>query len=179
MNTYVALLRGINVGGHKRIAMQDLRQLVAGLGHSEVATYIQSGNVIFRSSASSTTDLAGELEARIGRDLGQEVTVVVRSHEDLVRVVGGNPFTALGADPASLHVTFLAREPDPGLLAELDMGEVAPDEFEVRGREIYLRCPLGYGQTKLNPALWERRLKVRTTTRNWNTVRKLLEMAGG
>ena len=177
MTTYVAMIRGINLGGRKRVAMGDLEALFTALGHADVTTYIQSGNVVFDSPATDGSELAAAIEERIARDLGHQVTAVIRTRDEMAEVVAGNPFTARGADPAALHVTFLAAEPDREAVGRLEVPDRGDDEFEVAGREVYLYCPQGYGRTKLDNAFWERRLKVPATTRNWRTVDKLVELA--
>jgi uncharacterized protein (DUF1697 family) len=178
MTTYVALLRGVNVGGRK-VVMDDLRRLFADLGHSDVTTYLQSGNVVFRSAVGQPGRLAGDIEERIAENLAVTVTVLLRTRADLDRVVAGSPFTGPAADLTKLHVTFLAELPDPDRLARLQPSTGEPDEFSVAGCEVYLRCPNGYGRTKLNNAFFERRLGVAATTRNWNTVTKLRDLLVG
>lgn len=171
------MLRGINVSGGNRVAMEDLRALFHALGADDVRTYIQSGNVIC-AHAGTAGDLRATAEDGIRRTLGLDVTVVVRTKAQLEEVVGGNPFVASGADPARLHVTFLASGPDPGRVLELVGTRAEPDEFHLAGEEIYLHCPNGYGRTKLSNAFFERRLGVAMTTRNWRTVVTLAELAG-
>jgi uncharacterized protein (DUF1697 family) len=179
MTTHVALLRGINVGGRRRVGMEELRALFVSLGHEDVTTYLQSGNVVFGSSSGGARELAARIEARIAETLDLEVTVMLRTAGELARVVEGNPFLAGPADPASLHVTFLAREPDPIAVQRLEPARFAPDELVVAGREVYLNCPGGYGRTKLGNAFFERRLGVAATTRNWRTVTTLAGLARG
>lgn len=169
---YIALLRGVNVSGKNRIAMANLRDLFAGLGYQDVRTYIQSGNVVFLAPASEDTTREA-IEGAIARDLGMEVTVLLRTAEDLRAITEGNPFLP-AADPAILHVTFLAAVP---ATMEVSAPPSGRDEYRIAGREIYLSCPEGYGNTKLTNSLWERRLQMRATTRNWRTVMTLLEMA--
>jgi uncharacterized protein (DUF1697 family) len=173
------MLRGINVSGHKKIKMEDLQALFVALGHSDVSTYIQSGNIIFTSPADSPSHLARAIEERIAQDLGFAVTVLLRTKDELAQVIASNPFLRQGTDPAKLHVTFLADAPDPELVRRADEYNAEPDEFRVLGREIYLHCPQGYGRTKVNNAFWERRLGVVATTRNWNTVTRLFQLASG
>src|SRR5687767_13816123 len=114
MPTYVALLRGINLGARNKIAMADLRQLFAAFGHADVKTYVQSGNVIFKHDGKDSLRLAGDIEKRITRDLGLTVTVLLRTHDDLREVVANNPFLEQRADPTRLHVTFLTDTPPRG-----------------------------------------------------------------
>lgn len=174
MATFVAMLRGINVGGNATIKMDALRQLVSGLGHSDVTTYIQSGNVVFSSRKGTAATIAAGIEDRIKKDLRLQVTVIVRSGEDLAEIVRKNPFLP-GADPATLYVIFLASAPEPASLTRLGPKLVAPDEFRVVGREIYARYPNGYGRSKMTSTFFENRLRLRGTARNWKTVTTLAD----
>jgi uncharacterized protein (DUF1697 family) len=178
MTTYLALLRGINVGGRTRVAMADLRRLFTALGHTEVTSYLQSGNVLFESAVEAAR-LAGDIEQRIAQDLGLSVTVLVRTGADLERIVANNPFLGRNVDPTKLHLTFLAEAPESARVARLEAPGGEPDEFFLAGREIYLHCPNGYGRTKLNNAYFERRLALVATTRNWKTVTTLSNLANG
>ena len=175
MKTYVALLRGINLGSRKRVAMADLRALVESLGAEDVATYVQSGNVVFK-SADGAEQLTRAIERRIRRDLGLSVTVVVLSRPQLTKVLGGNPFARAKTEQAKLHVTFLAEKPPRAKVGKLDPEAGQPDEFRLVGRQIYLHCPNGYGRSKLTNAYFEKQLGVAATTRNWRTVTKLGEL---
>jgi len=181
MPAYVCLLRGVNVTGYRKVDMKELKGVFEALGHSDVTTYIQSGNVVFTARKQSPDGLARAIEKRIADDLGADPVALIRTAGELATVVEANPFLGkrAGADVAKLHVTFLAATPDTGRLDEVDAGAFAPDEFAVRGREVYLHCPNGYGRTKLNNAFWEKGAGVAATTRNWKTVTKLLELAGG
>jgi uncharacterized protein (DUF1697 family) len=178
MPTYVSLLRGINVSGRNRIAMADLRALYEAHGHHDVATYVQSGNVISRSTTRGAPAVARAIQRAITEDLGLDVTVIVRTPAELTRVLHGNPLLTAGADPTKLHVTFLAGPPDRARVAALDGEAFAPDQFAVHGHEIYVHCPGGYGNTKINNAYFERKLGVVATTRNWKTVNQLATLAG-
>jgi uncharacterized protein (DUF1697 family) len=175
VTTYVAMLRGINVGGHAKVAMTDLRASFAEMGFDDVQSYIQSGNVVFRSSKSPTT-LTSAIERALESAFGHGIKVVIRTGAQLAAVVGHNPLLGRDREPAKLHVTFLASKPAPSRLGALDAGAFLPDEFIVSGREVYLHCPEGYGRTKLNNAFFERSLGVVTTTRTWNTVTTLADM---
>jgi uncharacterized protein (DUF1697 family) len=178
MGTYVAMLRGINVGARNTIKMADLDALFVGLGHTAVVTYIQSGNVVFKSTSRSAAALVSGVEQRIERDLGLDVRVLVRTRAELTKVLLGNPFLKQGADPARLHVTFLADVPDAALVRAVGEYDAGADEFRVQRREVLLHCPNGYGNTKINNGFFEKRLQTIATTRNWNTVNKLVELAG-
>ncbi len=177
MPTYVAMLRGVNVGAHNRIKMPALVALFADLGHTGVVSYIQSGNVVFKHRSKSTSALERGIEQGIARDLGLEVAVLVRTREELAEVVRNNPFLRAGADVSKLHVTFLKEKPDPARVREIEAFDGGPDELRVGGRDVYVHCPGGYGNTKLSGTFVERRLKAITTTRNWNSVTKLLALA--
>ena len=177
MTTYVALLRGVNVGGHAKIGMAALRKLIADLGHTEVRTYVQSGNVVFRSADERPTVLECAIEERIKQDLGVSTTVLLRSADEIARVAANNPFLEREDDAAKLHVAFLADEPDPDRAARFEPPPGQPEELALAGRELYLRYPNGSGRSKLNNAYIERRLGVAATNRNWNTVTKLRDLA--
>jgi len=167
------LLRGINVGGRNPVAMADLRALFESLGYSDVATYIQSGNVTFRTGRPVRPET---IEAAVATRMGFDVAVVLRKASDLVRIVHANPFGAL--DPKHLHVGFLAENPPAQAAKGLDPAACAPEEFVLRGCEIYLHLPHGMGRARL-PMYLDRRLKIPTTVRNWSTVLKLTELGGG
>ncbi len=176
MNTFVALLRGINVGGRSIVRMGELRSLFASLGHSDVRTYVQSGNVVF-ASADARSHVAEGLERRIEEVFGLQVPVLLRTAEELAGVAAGNPFLGTIDDLAKLHVVFLADPPAPSAVARLDPDRSPPDALAVSGREVYLRLPHGAGRTKLTVEYFERALGTRATARNWRTVTKLLELA--
>lgn len=175
MRTYAALLRGINVAGHGTVKMEVLRALFVDLGHSDVTSYVQSGNIVFRSSRSGSSALRRSIEDRVRTELGLDVTVLLRSDDDLQLVLRTNPFLGRTEDLATLHVTFLADVPAAARIAELPMGHGA-EELSVAGREVYLWCPDGYGRSKLTNTVLEKRLSTRATTRNWKTVLKLADM---
>ena len=175
--TYVALLRGINLGARNKVGMSDLRALFEALGAEDVSTYVQSGNVVFRSTA-RPAELEKKISARIKRDLGLEVTVLVRSGKQFAKTASANPFAKGKSDPKALHVTFLAAKPAAKRVRELVPSPSPPDEFRVVGRDVFLRCPNGYGRSKLSNAYFEKGLGVGATTRNWRTVTKLAELAG-
>jgi len=170
---YVGLLRGVNVGGKNKLSMAELRDLFSELGHSEVTTFIQSGNVIFAAEAPPE---ARQLEEAISARFSMAVPVVLRSLADLRRVVGANPFE--GVEPDWVHVGFMAAEPPAGTLVDLDADRYLPERFAVAGTELYLCLPDGMGRAKL-PQILDRRLKTPTTYRNWRTVTKLVELAAG
>jgi uncharacterized protein (DUF1697 family) len=175
--SYVALLRGINVGGRAKVAMDDLRKVFVGLGHTEAKTYIQSGNVIFRAPTADVSQLVGDIERRIAQDLGMTLTVLLRTEAELAQVMADNPFVRSGADESKLHVTFLVDIPEGQRASGLETPAREPDQLSLVGREVYLYSPNGYGRTKLNNAFIEKRLGLAATTRGWKTVTKLRELA--
>ncbi len=176
MSRVAALLRGINVGGRARISMTELRSMLTGLGLQDVETYLQSGNVALEAGDRALTGLDREIESAIADTFGLQVRVILREREDLAGVTRSHPFLDSEADPSRIHVVFLASAPDAGRVGALDPDRSPPDQFEVIGREIYLRYPNGQGRSKLGLDYFERVLGVAGTARNWNTVTKLLEM---
>lgn len=174
---YIALLRGINVGGKNRLPMKDLATMFVNVGSEAVRTYIQSGNVLFRADPKVAEEIPTLIRASIQREFGYEIPVVTRGAADLEAVVHANPFVRAGAATDKLHVVFLAHTPDEGQVEGLDPDRSPPDEFTVRGREIYLHCPNGMARSKLTNAYFDSRLSTVSTMRNWKTVRKLIELA--
>lgn len=174
---HVALLRGVNVGGKHRLPMNDLAAIFTEAGCSGVATYIQSGNVVFRAPAARARALPGLVEAAIAERFGFRTPVVIRGAGEMARVARANPFLAAGADPGTLHVAFLAGRPSPARVAALDPGRSPPDAFVVRGLEVFLHLPNGAGRSKVTNAWLDSALATTSTIRNWRTVLALLEMA--
>jgi uncharacterized protein (DUF1697 family) len=174
--TWVALLRGINVGRNKRVAMADLRGLLDSLGYRDIRTHLQSGNAIFTTGRASASKLEQEIAARIRADLALDVTVVVRTAEELAAVVAANPFVAKGIPNNELHAAFLAGTPPAAKVASVDHDAFAPDQFAFGERVIYLRLPGGVMASRVPD--WERLLGLRATQRNWNTVTRLVDLAG-
>lgn len=175
---YAALLRGINVGGRNRVPMPELKALFEKAGHEDVVTYIQSGNVVFRSRTADAATLAADLERRIETAFGPAVAVVLRSPDELAEIAVGNPFLTAGSDTSKLYVVFLRSQPAPGALERLDAGRSPGDEFRLTGRDLYLRLPTGAGRTKLTLDYFERILGVKGTARNWNTLLRLCALTG-
>lgn len=180
---FVALLRGVNVGQHRRVAMPQLRALVEQLGHTEVATHLNSGNVVLTAAddagpASGRAErIARGIEAAIESELGLEVDVVVRARKDLAAVVRHDPLGSVATDPSRYFVTFLSSAPDPAGIAAIDADRFAPERFAVRGREVFVWMPGGIRNAPLMAALGKVGPPgVVATTRNWNTVTRLLEL---
>ncbi len=177
MNTYIALLRGINVSGHKMIKMDDLKQVLGELNFTGLRTYIQSGNILFESKNKGPADLAADIAEKILQRYGFEVPVVIRTLEELESIRKSNPFLNQGnEDTDKMHVTFLSEKPDSTGENQIREQRFLPDEFVLMGKEVYLYCPDGYGRTKLTNQFFESRLKVVATTRNWKTVEKLIAL---
>jgi uncharacterized protein (DUF1697 family) len=176
LNTYVALLRGINVGGRNKIAMKDLHSSFVALGHGEITTYIQSGNVVFRNASTIAAKLGPAIEDEIEKTFALKIGVLVRTPSDFDDLIQSNPFLAPGSDTSKILVMFLDNAPTSDAIAGLDPRRSPPDEFVVRGREIYAYCPNGFGRSKLSIDYFERRLQTRATARNWNTVIKLADL---
>lgn len=170
MPTHVALLRGINVGGRARVAMADLRSLVESLGHTDVATYVQSGNVVFTAASADADALSAAIEDR----LGVSCAVVVLSRDELARVVAANPFPD-EKDGKRLHAVFSSGEPDAAVVAAANAKAAGGDEARIVGGTLYMHTPDGLGRSKLAAELARRGAKD-GTARNWTTVTKLLAM---
>lgn len=178
MTTYAVLLRGINVGGSKKVPMADLRTLLTGLGHDEVATYLQSGNAVFTSDHGDEDSLAAEVTAAIEKRFGFTVDVLVRDHTYLEAVRAACPFPAAELQGKQLHVTYLSQAVDATRFEGIDQETFLPEEFRIGDRALYLYAPEGLGRSKLADALSRPRLLkgLTATTRNWNTVAKLAEL---
>jgi uncharacterized protein (DUF1697 family) len=174
---YVALLRSVNVAGHGRLAMDELRASFEALGYTGVTTYIQTGNVLFSTASRSEPALAAAIEQRLAEDFGDSPAVLLRSVAELRRVGASSPYAKAGADKARHHVTFLATLPSQAALDALQLPPSGRDELVVDGKEVYVHTPDGYADTKYTGTFLERRLGVVSTTRNWNTVSKLCELA--
>jgi uncharacterized protein (DUF1697 family) len=176
MPTWVVLLRGINVGGANRLAMADLRTLMTDLGHSEVSTYIQSGNIIMTSSLSDRATIANEISVGIEQAHGLAVSAVLRTPDELRAALAANPFTR-ESERSRVLITFLSDNPAPGDVASLEADRFVPDRFELVGAELFAHYPNGAGRSKMNLDYFEKRLRVRGTARNLNTVAKLIELS--
>jgi|GraSoiStandDraft_24_1057298.scaffolds.fasta_scaffold01279_4 uncharacterized protein (DUF1697 family) len=174
--TYVALLRGINVGGNRRVAMADLRGWAEEIGLQQVRTYVQSGNLVFKSQQPAAA-LEKKIERKIAQAAGFEVRVVVRSAKEIREVMRSNPFVKRsGIDLSKLQVTFLAEAAGAGARAKLKALPGGGDESKVGESEIFLYCPNGYGSSKLVNSVLEKAAGGAATTRNWRTVNALCAM---
>jgi uncharacterized protein (DUF1697 family) len=178
MATFIALLRGINVGGNP-LKMEKVRELWAKLGFGNVRTYVQSGNVVFESKDSPSKALAKIQRTLVGQTR-LPVPVMLRTPVELKKVIARNPFLKRpGIDHSKLHVTFLETAGRKGAAKTLSAFDFGEDEFHCAGREVYLHCPNGCAESKLTNARLEKAFGVRATTRNWNTVNALDQMASG
>lgn len=177
MKTYIALLRGINVSGQKKIKMADLRAQLQALPIQNIQTYIQSGNIVFEGASTANSDLANQIEQNIKQNYGFEVPVLIKSPEDLKNTLENNPFLKdSNKDIKRFYVTFLAEAPAPDLVEKLKEVDYSPEEYVILNDSIYFYSPQGYGRAKMNNNFFEKKLKVSATTRNWRTIHKLLEM---
>lgn len=174
MTTYAVLLRAINVAG-KKMLMPQLRDVLEALGYSNVQTYIQSGNAVVSTTA-GVRAAEQAIEQAIVKEFKQDLTVVVRSAKEMTAIVTKNPFLdQKQIDVKNLHATLLATKPAAAKVSGLELPDTA-DELIVVGQTVYVHTPGGYGRTKLNNTFVERRLGVRATTRNWNTMVKMRDL---
>lgn len=176
-STYVALLRGINVGGNRKVSMADLRECLAALGFTDVRTYLQSGNAVFRSMRVEVADLAVRIEGALAQRFGFDIPTVVLPATELTAVVTANPYPELVDQPTRLVVSFTPVAVPAALARSLDLSDF-PERGQVIGRALYLDYPNGQARTKLTPAVLQRRLGGGWgTARNWRTVLALAALA--
>jgi uncharacterized protein (DUF1697 family) len=182
MAKHAVLLRGVNVGGHGRLAMTDLRRVLESLGYTDVSTYLQSGNAVITTDDDDPERVRGQIQEGLLRELGLNPSVLIRTGTELAGVVAANPFPETVAQPKLLHVVFLSAQPDPEQAAAIDPGICPPDEFSVGDRAVYLRYALNSGRSKLAELVLRQLLRgrpdVTATARNWNTVQAILTMMG-
>lgn len=179
MPNYIALLRGINVGGHNKVAMADLRELVASLGFAGATTWLQSGNLIFNGGRKTSTVLETLLERETAKRLGVTVDYVIRNTAELAKVVAANPFPKEAeSDPSHHVVVFLKTAVAAKEVKELQDSIQGQEVVRGEGKHVYIIYPAGIGTSKVTGTLIERKLGTRGTARNWNTVLKLLALAG-
>jgi uncharacterized protein (DUF1697 family) len=180
MATYAVLLRGVNVGGHGRLPMPDLRRVLEALGYSGVSTHLQSGNAVITSDDADPERVAARIRERLRSDLSLDTGVLIRTGAELAALVADNPFPDAVAQPKLLHVAFLSGRPDPERAAALDPGSWPPDEFRVGDRAVYLRYAVSSGRSRLAELVLRELLRGRpdviATARNWNTVEALRAM---
>ena len=175
MTGKIAILRGINVGGHRIIRMQDLKNLFVNSGFQNVRTYIQSGNVLFDTKLVSDSEISAKIEKAIFKNFGFEVPVFVRSVKELEQCILENPFK--NNDINKLYITFLQEEPIKENIRKTESFQFDPDKFVVSGKQVFIYCEGKFHQTKLNNNFFEKSLEARATTRNWKTILKLVELS--
>nr|WP_299339881.1 DUF1697 domain-containing protein [Allomuricauda sp.] len=176
MKKYVALLRGINVGGQKKIKMQDLRNALSKGNLKEVQTYIQSGNIVFETESNGKENLSEEIHSLIKKDFGFEVPVLVISADEILEIINQNPFAG-DEDDNRLYFVLLKEKPQEDRVQAFNEMKFENEDFHVTDECVYLACKKGYGNAKLNNNLVESKLKVEATTRNLRTLLKLMELA--
>jgi uncharacterized protein (DUF1697 family) len=180
MTRYVALLRGINIAGHNRVAMADLRGLAADMGFEHVETVLQSGNLAFDGRPTAGSRLESLMEKALAKRLGLEIAFFVRTGKEVEAIVSGNPFTdEAKSDPAHLVVACVKTAPNRSQVKALEEAIVGREVFRVSGREMYIVYPDGIGPSRLTTAVIERKLGTQVTARNWNTVLKLAALCAG
>ena len=178
MKTYIALLRGINVSGHKIIMMELLRKALEELDFTNISTYIQSGNILFQSHEKNTLVLENQIAGIIKKHFSFDVPVIVITQGDLKKVVHNNPYINQKIeDPAQPYVVFLSEVPTTEALDRLKAVDFGDDTFVNIGKALYLFYARSAADTKLSNALIENKLKVRATSRNWKTIKKLIELS--
>ena len=178
MTTYISILRGINVGGHKSIRMNDLKAFYEELNFLNVRTYIQSGNVIFESGETDYKILASEINKKIMDKYNFDVQIIIRTNREMLEIFNKNPYLNDKAkEIGKIYITFLSDYPCPDYIKKISEYNFAPDEFIISGREVFVYCPNSYGKTKLTNTFFENKLKVYATTRNINTVNELLKFS--
>lgn len=178
MNTYICLLRGINVSGQKIIKMDDLRNLFNKLNYSNVKTYIQSGNIIFNSEQKNKSTLLKTIREGIQERYNFSVEVLIKQKTDFENIVKNNPFKKdKNIDYKKVYISLLYSNPEISLINKINEYPSNNDVFIIKDNIIYVYCPGGYGKSKLSNNFFENKLKVFSTTRNWNTVNKLMEIA--
>lgn len=177
MQTYIAILRGINVSGKNKIIMKELKAAFEAANFQNVATYIQSGNVVFTHKSDNEKVIAKQITQLIKTAFGLDVPVLVRTAVNIEWTNAANPYLKQeGVEADKLHITFLEEVPEQENIDKLKTYNYPPDEFIVIDDNVYLHCPKGYGTTKFHNTFLEKKLKVQATTRNLKTVNKLIEM---
>ncbi|XCF06732.1 DUF1697 domain-containing protein [Tamlana crocina] len=177
MTTYIALLRGINVGGQKKVPMAELRNLLTRAGLKNVATYIQSGNVVFQSSEENIQKLENEIRSVILKHFGFEVPVLVKTPTDFQNILKNCPFP--DEQKVNSYFVLLFSKPNEGVVKEVKSMSYPNETFVITDACVYLHCATGYGKAKLNNNIIERKLNTTATARNYKTMAKLLALASG
>ena len=176
MNRKIGILRGINVGGKRKILMADLKSMCKKLGLKNVTTFIQSGNLIFNSDKPNS-ELENDLERAITDKYGFDVPVIVRAEKELENSINNNPFFEKDADIKQLYLTFLKEKPNKENIEKTLTFNYEPDKFKIDDKDAFIFCAGKYHESKLTNNFFEKQLKVGATTRNWKTVMKLSELS--
>jgi uncharacterized protein (DUF1697 family) len=179
MTTYAVFLRAVNLGSHHKIPMPRLREAIAGLGYSDVETYVQSGNVVLDAGAKSAAKVESQIVGLLQAEFDIETEVMVRTEADLRKLVKQNPFEREAADPKSVHVMFLAASPTAAAKRAFAPDQFEPERFGFGDRCVYFYYPNGQGRSKMAAAPWTKKLGVPGTARNWRTVLAMLDLVAG
>lgn len=175
MKTYIALLRGINVGGHKKVPMAELRDLLGKTGFADVTTYIQSGNVVFKTSIDDQSTLENQIKKAIFEQFGFEVSVMVRTRHQLLKIFEDCPFPE--EQKVDSYFAILSSQPDAQLVGEASQKTYENEEYHIINDCLYLYCANGYGKAKFNLSFFEKKLRVSATSRNYKTMMKLIDIS--
>lgn len=177
MQTYISILRGINVGGHRKVKMDALKRLCADLKFENIRTYIQSGNIIFQSKIEDTNEISKIIKTNIKNVFGFDVPVITLTQTELEIIINSNPFLKdKTKEPEFFHITFLSEKPSKQKIELLKQVDLKNDKYEVIDKAIYLYCPDSYSNSKLTNGFLETKLKVTATTRNWKTTNKIFNL---
>jgi uncharacterized protein (DUF1697 family) len=179
VKVYISLLRGVNMAGHNMIKMTSLAEMFRNLGFTDAETFIQSGNIVFSDPINlPQTELAEKIEKSILDKFGLNIPAMMRSPEDLKKIISGNPFAGdENFNPERLAVIFLHDRPSQAQIDKVKDVNYPPDKFIIIGTEVYIYCPNGFGKSKIYTGFFENKMKIAGTGRNWNTVNTLLEIA--
>lgn len=178
MQKLIAVLRGINVGGKRKVLMLDLKEMFRKMEFKNIQTYIQSGNIIFDSSRKEdNVNLSDKIQKQVFNTFGFDVPVIIRNADEMRQALSNNPFPKKGVEIERLYLTFLKEIPAKENLEKIKQYDYSPDQFELSGNNIFGFCSGKYSDSKYTNAFFESKLKVSATTRNWKTVIKLTELA--
>jgi uncharacterized protein (DUF1697 family) len=176
MHTYIAFLRAVNMAGHNSVKMKDISALFTDIGFSKVETYIQSGNIIFQTATED--DYSRIIEENILSATGFNITVMIRTPDQLKKLIKSNPFRDPGKfNPGRVAVLFLTSEPGEDVKAKMSDYDFSPDKFVISEKNVFIFCPDGFGRSKLSTGFFEKKMGIKCTARNWNTVNAILEIA--
>lgn len=179
MRILISMLRALNMTGHNSMRMSDLSELYKKLGFSDAETYIQSGNVVFSYNGDLTDEeISSNIEAAISENYKFKIPVIIRSVKEILEIQKSNPFVNEdGFDPSKMSVIFLREKTSREQIIKMSGIDFPPDRYKIKGKEIYIYCPNGFGKTKLYTNFFENKMGVTGTARNWKTVARLLQIA--